>query len=51
MELRKKQMHFLIIISTHVFVFQDYLTPKMAAKFFEEALRWTKDKGILVWII
>ena len=33
------------------FVFQDYLTPKMAAKFFEEALRWTKDKGILIWIL
>ena len=31
-----------------MFVFQDYLTPKMAAKFFEAALRWTTDKGILV---
>ena len=33
------------------FVFQDYFTPKMATDFFEEALRWTKGKGILLWII
>ena len=26
---------------------QDYFTPCMAAEYFEEALRWAKEKGML----
>ena len=34
-----------IFINSHSL--KDYFTPAMAAEFFEEALRWTKEKGVL----